>query len=67
MYEKKKGNFIVEHVGLPHMDDAHELIKEEMTEEEITDAWIYSLSCGDGWQVATDDNGFLTVEKVDAI
>lgn len=63
--QKAREKDIREHCGQPFMDSAYELIKEVPTEEEVTDAWIYSLSCGDGWDVVLDDDGFLTVEEIE--
>ena len=78
----KKSNLIKELMGQPHMpteEEQEELYEVNMDqeypirkqkpvdEEEITDAWIYSLSCGDGWDVTLRDDGTLTVEQRDAI
>ena len=73
-YRKKKP-IVEELMGCAHMPNEEEqnalftpeIKREPKTEEEITDAWIYSLSAGEGWDVVNRENGTLTVRKKDVI
>jgi hypothetical protein len=62
-----------EYMGMPHFPERRELLKkgafgdlwEHLNKEE--DAWTYSTTFGDLYQVITRPDGTLTVKKKDAI
>jgi hypothetical protein len=65
-YEKKKKQDFEAMKHLPYYEEALDMAMGPMQEEEITDAWIYALSCGDEWEIVPREDNTLTVRRIDA-